>query len=141
MRTDDDTYKRGWTWRAQYSHLGGFGTGIGEGIEGVSCGRGAICLASKDIEREDDFGSFEAEWQEGRHDGYLVTEVDGIGGGVRKMVKRRVRIGAAVADLTAEREGREPYLNREHRGDVRSWCGWCDRVILSRHEAENQQHV
>jgi hypothetical protein len=136
IRGDDDTYRSCWKWRAQYSHLGGIGAGIGEGNEGVKCGRGAMCLASEEIERKDDFGSFETEWQAEQHEGYLVTEVNGVGGVMRKLVKRRVRMGAAVAESIDERVGREPYLFAEHKGDVRSWCGWCDRVIPARDELD-----
>lgn len=49
----DTTYRRIWTWRTRYTtYLGGLGTGIGEGNEGVKCARGRECLEAKDVEVE-----------------------------------------------------------------------------------------
>ncbi|GFF60729.1 hypothetical protein CNMCM6936_000019 [Aspergillus lentulus] len=49
----DTTYRRVWTWRTRYStYLGGLGTGIGEGCQGVKCGREENCLAAQEIELE-----------------------------------------------------------------------------------------
>ena len=65
LRSSDTTYRRVWTWRTRYStSLGGnLGTGIGEGCQGVKCGRGQYCLAAQEIELEvdceaDDVGGF-----------------------------------------------------------------------------------
>ncbi|KAL5361380.1 hypothetical protein BJX96DRAFT_84223 [Aspergillus floccosus] len=53
LRSNDTTYRRVWTWRTRYStYLGGLGTGIGEGCQGVKCGRGEDCLAAQEIELE-----------------------------------------------------------------------------------------
>ncbi|KAH1350994.1 hypothetical protein KXX14_001899 [Aspergillus fumigatus] len=53
LRSSDTTYRRGWTWRTRYStYLGGLGTGIGEGCQGVKCGREEDCLAAQEIELE-----------------------------------------------------------------------------------------
>ncbi|KAL4797215.1 hypothetical protein BDV19DRAFT_49450 [Aspergillus venezuelensis] len=53
LRRNDTTYRRVWTWRTRYStYLGGLGTGIGEGCQGVKCGRGENCLAAQEIELE-----------------------------------------------------------------------------------------
>ena len=56
MRSDDTTYHRVWEWRTRYgTALGGnLGTGIGEGSQGVKCGRGEFCLAAQEIELEVD---------------------------------------------------------------------------------------
>lgn len=44
-------YKRGWLWRKRYSdYLGGQKSGIGEGSEGVHCGREMYCLDAKEVE-------------------------------------------------------------------------------------------
>ena len=44
-------YKRGWLWRKRYSdYLGGQLSGIGEGSEGVHCGREMYCLDAKKVE-------------------------------------------------------------------------------------------
>lgn len=53
LRGSDTTYRRVWVWRTRYStYLGGLGTGIGEGCQGVKCGRGEDCLAGQEIELE-----------------------------------------------------------------------------------------
>lgn len=151
ISTADTTYKRIWTWRTRYStYLGGFGTGIGEGNEGVKCGRGDDCLASKDTEMEIDCaadGLSSLVWvradnphgdpipddawaDSGEKAGYLTQEIEGIGGVVKRKIKKRVRIGRTVTEYEDEREKAE-YLGREIREENRSWCGWCDRVIPS----------
>ena len=146
----DTTYKRIWTWRTRYSsYLGGLGTGIGEGNEGVKCGRGKNCLAAQDFEVELDSGEEDnstVSWavsspeievledfnaaSEAEKAGYIMQEIEGIGGIVRKKIKRRVRVGRTVKEHVDEREKAE-YLTREMRGESRAWCGWCDRVVPS----------
>ena len=56
LRSNDTTYRRVWAWRTRYSTYlgGGLGTGIGEGSQGVKCGRGEGCLAAQEIELEVD---------------------------------------------------------------------------------------
>lgn len=146
----DQTYKGIWHWRTRYStYLGGLGTGIGEGNEGVKCGRGEQCLAAKDIEVEVDCPPEEAttselssadtvandsSGEEGTGEtsdkpGYLRQEIEGIGGVVKHKVKLMVRIGKTVKEYDDERE-KGSYLEREMNSHSRSWCGWCNRVIL-----------
>lgn len=124
----------------------------------MKCGRGEHCLAAKDIEVEidccaDEFAALHPELglspsttkvvreatstsniapTDGRDDegpGYLRQEIEGIGGVVKKKVKKRVRVGATVTEYDDERE-KSVYLEREAMKRNRSWCGWCDRVIL-----------
>ena len=156
LRTADTTYMRVWTWRTRYStYLGGLGTGIGEGNEGVKCGREQQCLAAREVEVEVDCGgddlattnhttsnTVEAAAVKNNEDtttaakivddnketGYLRQEIEGIGGVVKKKLKIRVRVGAVVEEWEDERESAD-YLSREIRGEERSWCGWCQRVI------------
>jgi hypothetical protein len=53
LRSSDTTYRRVWSWRTRYStYLGGLGTGIGEGCQGVKCGREEDCLVAQEIELE-----------------------------------------------------------------------------------------
>ena len=151
----DTTYKRIWTWRTRYStYLGGLGTGIGEGNEGVKCGRGNHCLAAKDTEMEIDCAAdgisslvwinafergqtIEEPWVDtGEKAGYLTQEIEGIGGVVKKKVKKRVKVGKTVREYEDEREKAE-YLGREIRMENRSWCGWCDRVILGSRDRDD----
>ncbi|KAI9725475.1 MAG: hypothetical protein M1828_003146 [Chrysothrix sp. TS-e1954] len=143
----DTTYTRGWTWRTRYStYLGGLGTGIGEGNEGVECGKGKLCLAAREIEKEIDCDATElAELkrendkveEEGRHWGgtsYLTQEIEGIGGVVKKKVKKRVKVGAVVKEYEDEREHGD-YLSREKNGLNRSWCSWCSRIVPGKKDA------
>ncbi|KAA6413675.1 MAG: hypothetical protein FRX48_02036 [Lasallia pustulata] len=172
LRNEDTTYKRVWTWRTRYSVcLGGLGTGIGEGNEGVECGRREHCLAARDIEVEIDCGAgdlarslssspatpprdrpssrdFTGSEEEtgtdlswaGEKAGYLRQEIEGIGGVVKKKVKKRVRVGKTVREYEDEREKAE-YLEREVKGYNRSWCGWCLRVIPGNFNEEGLDEV
>ena len=84
-------------------------------------------------------GSFSLDepWADGGDKaGYLTQEIEGIGGVVKKKVKKRVRIGRTVTEFEDERE-RAEYLGREIRRENRSWCGWCDRVIPSLEDLED----
>ena len=154
----DTSYFRIWTWRISYStHLGGLGTGIGEGYEGVKCGRGEQCLAARKIEVEEDCGlEASSTWTkdgncadttsspgyvsmddyDAEKAGYLRQEVEGLGGHIRGKVKRMVVVGQTVEEHEDERENGS-YLNREAKGLCRSWCSWCERVIPSVKEAES----
>ena len=140
---DDTTYRRIWTWRTRYSrYLGGLGTGVGEGNEGVKCARKEQCLGAQIVDVEGECPSDSPRRSEtpdgeviraGPEDledeaGYLRQEVEGIGGVVKKKFKRRVRVGAPVREWEDEREGGQ-LLGREISGEERSWCGWCKRVI------------
>lgn len=148
LRTHDTTYMRGWTWRTRYStYLGGLGTGIGEGVEGVQCGRHSACLAAKEVEKEIDCDADELDAMkqlalkaemEGRTwsgTSYTMQEMEGIGGVVKKKVKKRVRVGAVVKEYEDERDHGK-YLYREQEGQNRTWCSWCDRVVMSKKDLE-----
>lgn len=148
LRTNDTTYMRGWTWRTRYStYLGGLGTGIGEGVEGVQCGRHTYCLAAKDVEKEIECNANElealrqlatkAELQGRTWSGtsYLMQEMEGIGGVVKKKVKKRIKLGAVVKEYEDERDHGQ-YLKREQEGLNRAWCSWCDRVVMSKKDVE-----
>jgi hypothetical protein len=162
LRNNDTTYRRVWSWRTRYSTFfgGGLGTGIGEGCQGVKCGRGEHCLAAQEIELEVDCEADEStagvydhshahcqghnslnshhhahiEKLDSRDDeepGYFRQEIVGVGGVVKHKVKKRVIVGACVVEHEDERETGD-YLQREENGQHRSWCGWCWRVIPSK---------
>ena len=146
LRSADTTYMRCWTWRTRYStYLGGLGTGIGEGNEGVECGKGSLCLASKEVEKEIDCDAtelanikreeeaFESPGREYSGTSYLTQEIEGIGGIVKKKVKKRVKVGAVVKEYEDEREHGN-YMSREQKGVNRSWCHWCERVVLGQRD-------
>lgn len=158
LRAPDTTYKRVWTWRSRYStHIGGgLGTGLGLGNQGQKCARGEQCLEkgtggvcwveiecsdarAQDQAREDHLVTSRSSTPagleyEGDHSmdkpGYLRQEIEGIGGVVKKKVKKRVKTGATVYEYDDERESGK-YLEREASGQQRGWCGWCARVSLS----------
>jgi hypothetical protein len=60
-----------------------------------------------------------------------LQEMEGIGGVVKKKVRRKVLVGDVVQEFEEEREG-GAYLEREQEGVDRSWCSWCDRVVLGK---------
>ncbi|KAI9805749.1 MAG: hypothetical protein M1833_005242 [Piccolia ochrophora] len=150
LRSADTTYQRVWTWRTRYStYLGGIGTGIGEGNEGVKCGRGENCLAMQvidvelDCDAEDMAALLEDDGKGGKAGivkgiGYLRQEIEGIGGFLKKKIKKRVKLGAPVEEWEDERE-KAQYLAREARGDERSWCGWCSRVIPGKDDEDESK--
>ncbi len=67
--------------------------------------------------------------------GYWRQEVEGLGGIVKKKYRKRERVGGTVKEWEDEREGGE-VLEREKRGEERSWCGWCGRVVLGGRDLE-----
>lgn len=124
-------YLRAWTWRTRYSHyLGGVGTGAGEGNEAVECGRGAACLAARVIEHEVDCAPGVVEAERWTGTSYLAQEIEGIGGVVKMKGKRHVWVGACVKVFEDERDRSIGWLEREVDGRLRSWCSWCERVVL-----------
>jgi len=70
--------------------------------------------------------------------GYERHEVEGIGGVVKKLIVRTVKVGACVPEFPDESIKGE-ILGREVRRERRSWCGWCKRVIPSKADYENDR--
>ncbi|KAG8625323.1 hypothetical protein KVT40_007074 [Elsinoe batatas] len=143
QRSEDTKYIRGWNWRRRYSHTG---VGIGEGEQGVPCGRESRCLAVREVEVEIDADQFQtpfdfpsSEKRSWSNTSYQTQEIEGIGGVVKKKVKKRVNIGHVVKEYEDEREGGE-YLLREKTYQNRSWCAHCDRVIPSRKDQALESH-
>lgn len=122
---------------------------MGEGDQGQKCGRGEECLDAVESEVEIDCSEqpsalsasglttteFGAAQKTNELPGYLRQEVEGIGGVVKKKVKKRVRVGATVWEFDDER-GSGKYLEREASGRERSWCGWCGRVVKGQKDRE-----
>lgn len=105
----------------------------------MECGRGPSCLAGRTVEHEI---NYEAETPPAHnHTGdssqrwtgtsYHAQEIEGIGGVVKMKHKRQVRVGETVKIYEDERDKSIQYLGRENSGKLRSWCSWCDRVVLS----------
>ncbi|KAF2434727.1 hypothetical protein EJ08DRAFT_626818 [Tothia fuscella] len=152
LKKKDDAYVGVWEWRSNYTtFLGGIGTGIGEGNEGEQCGRKERCLAAKMIEQESacDAETIRAEaekaekvafegtgrsWQGSSFD---VQEMEGLGGVMKRKIKKLQLIGASVAVGDDGRDGKSKYLEREMQGKQRSWCAWCDRVVPSKKDRQD----
>lgn len=151
LRTHDFQYLRVWTWRERYStYIGGMGTGIGEGLEGEECGRKKLCLAAQEIEKEIecDISHLAADAIESERasffgrswtgTSYTMQEVEGLGGILKKKIRRRERIGRTVKEYEEERRDGK-WLQREQTGQNRSWCSWCDRVVPSNKDLPARQ--
>jgi hypothetical protein len=138
---------------------GGLGVGLGMGDQGQKCGRGSHCLDSSTnsvswVEIDCSDGDGDSHYAGSRvgtpvpnyqhrdtptlphasngtsnKPGYHQQEIEGIGGVVKKKVRKRVKTGATVWEYDDERTSGK-YLARETSGVERSWCGWCDRVCL-----------
>ena len=149
LRTSDTTYLRGWAWRTRYSACGGIGAGLGEGNEGVECGRDGDCLDAKEVEREiecdvHELAALEAEMEKAVIDGrqlagssYSCHEIVGIGGKVKKKLNKMVPVGAVVKEYEDERATGK-FLRREQEGSNRSWCSWCDRIVVGKKDVDRQ---
>jgi len=72
-------------------------------------------------------------WQGGA---FAVQEMEGVGGVVKKKTKELIRVGKQVNENEDERAGIKPYLEREQKGEVRSWCSWCERVVPSKKDLD-----
>lgn len=158
LRSADNEYEGIWKWRTRYlPSLGGLGVGIGEGNRGVPCGRGAECVAAREVENEIDCDAEDAREIESNSRGvspsssparpqisigqsmsgtgtpklgagYSRHEIEGIGGVMKKKLVKMVKVGACVPEFGDEKEAGK-FLTREQEGKARSWCGWCWRVV------------
>lgn len=72
--------------------------------------------------------------------GYARHEVEGIGNKIKTIKMSMIRVGCCVPEWEDEKTPGQA-LRREVGGEVRSWCGWCDRVIPSKkdHAADGQR--
>lgn len=55
---------------------------------------------------------------------------------MKKKFRKRERVGRTVREWEDEREGKVEILGREKDGVVRSWCGWCGRVVPGRKDLD-----
>lgn len=139
---------RGWTWRTRYSVCGGMGAGLGEGNEGVQCGRGSNCLARTEVVREVEYDANDTVAHDSGVDqverpcrrrlgsSYSTSEIVGIGGNLKMKLKETVKVGAVVKEYEDERANCDGFLKREQEGLNRSWCSWCERVIPGKKDAD-----
>lgn len=126
---------------------GGMGAGLGEGNEGVQCGRGANCLAHQEVVREVECDAnelaaleitdaYQPTCRRRLGSSYSTSEIVGIGGNLKMKLKEMVRVGAIVKEYEDERATCSGFLKREQEGVNRSWCSWCDRVIPGRKDVD-----
>lgn len=91
-------------------------------------------------DRESSESDSERHWPEGEgkeeRAGYWQQEIEGIGGVVKKKIRKRVRVGKTVKEWEDERDGKDDVLGRESRGEGRSWCGWCGRVVWGKNDRQ-----
>jgi hypothetical protein len=122
---------------------GGVGIGAGEGNEGVECGRGSACLGARIVEHEtceqDLLDTIEKSQtpespERWRGSCYLTQEIEGIGGVLKVKHKKQVRVGECVKLFEDEKKKSIQYLEREVKGELRSWCSWCERVVLGKND-------
>lgn len=133
--------------------------GVTDAERGIPCGREANCLAAVEKEVEIDSAGertpspfpsatasssasastsasplpFLSDLDEPRS-GYNVHEYKGAGGRVTNKTVVGIRVGRSVPEWHDEKASRR-ILGREVDGLVRSWCGWCWRVIPGREES------
>jgi hypothetical protein len=122
------------------------GAGLGEGNEGVQCGRTRDCLAAKLVLKDVECDALElAHLQadaakaelEGRHwngGSYTTQEMLGIGGTIKTKAKKLVPVGAVVKEYEDERVSH--FLGREQQGVNRTWCSWCSRIVPGKKDKE-----
>jgi hypothetical protein len=160
LHAADMQYARGWDWRRTYGRLHA-GAAEGGGAQGVECGRGRFCRGARIVEKEveyisvdDDDGGDHAAAQPGgplagagRTGGsFGVQETQGVGGRVYRKARIVQQVGGPVDEGDGDDvppTGDEQHaggagtggggcaLLREHRGEARSWCAWCERIIVS----------
>lgn len=67
--------------------------------------------------------------------GYARHEVEGIGNKIKTVRVSMIRIGGCVPEWKDEKVTGQS-LRREVSGEVRSWCGWCERPVPGRRDLE-----
>lgn len=70
--------------------------------------------------------------------GYARHEVEGIGNKIKTVKVSMIRVGGCVPEWKDEKTLGQS-LRREIEGEVRSWCGWCDRVIPGKLDPEAEE--
>ena len=113
----------------------------------MECGRDGDCLDAKEVEKEiecdaDELAALKAEMEKAEIEGrrwagssYSCHEIVGIGGKVKKKLKKKVWVGAVVKEYEDERLSGK-FLQRENDGANRSWCSWCARVVLGKKDTD-----
>lgn len=100
-------------------------------------------IVEKELEcSAEELAAMEAEMERCAVDGrtwngssYTTAEVVGIGGRVKRKIKKEVSVGAIVKEYEDERVTSK-FLLREQEHVNRSWCSWCDRVALGKKDIE-----
>ncbi|KAI7051731.1 hypothetical protein KC362_g91 [Hortaea werneckii] len=87
-------------------------------------------------ELENEMANAEIDSRHMHGSSYTTQEIVGIGGRVKRKVKKRVHVGAIVKEYEDERLNGK-FLSREQSGANRSWCSWCCRVVPGKKDADN----
>ena len=96
----------------------------------IDCDADELALLRADAEKA------QLEGRSWSMQGYRMQEIEGIGGVVKKKVKKRVKVGQVVKEYEDERDN-GGYLSREQTGQNRSWCSWCERVVVGKKDVDN----
>ena len=113
------------------SSLGEDGSGSGGSGGGDHAGDNAATLVPSPGTATRQGGHDSPSVKEGA--GYWNLEVEGLGGVVKKKVRKRERVGGTVRESEEECRGGE-VLRRERDGEERAWCAWCHRVVPGRED-------
>lgn len=70
--------------------------------------------------------------------GYARHEVEGIGNKIKTVKVSMVRVGGCVPEWKDEKATGQS-LRREISGEVRSWCGWCNRAIPGKKDLDAER--
>lgn len=124
--------------------------GVTDAERGIPCGREANCLAAVEKEVEIDAAGDKTPSSSSAsasasprpipsdpdefRSGYNVHEYEGAGGRVTNKTVVGIRVGRSVPEWHDEKASRR-ILGKEMDGVVRSWCGWCWRVIPGKEES------
>lgn len=131
--------------------------------ESVHCWRDADCVEAEEVDVEHtvevEVGRWRRDAQEKEKGNaghyaprYVWQEVEGVGGMMKGKKKVKVKIGGwflrwgtthrehgasgslGASPSTERRRRPVAQAPREREGEARSWCGWCDRVVLGRED-------
>lgn len=104
----------------------------------MRCWREGRCLAAEVVEIEveaveeggGDAGSGGNVYGGAAGAGYWRQEVEGVGGVIKAKRKVKVGLGAWVSRWGVGQGEERRGAAAQEPGEARSWCGWCERVVL-----------
>lgn len=128
-------YSGSHSWSSSHSSLhGGGGGGGGYGSSSSNSGA-AIASSTTPTGLLDGGGGGSRTPSPAVGPGYARHEVEGIGNKIKTVRVSMIRIGGCVPEWKDEKVTGQS-LQREVSGEVRSWCGWCERPVPGRRDLE-----